>query len=237
MADTKTMHTYVYKYVLAHPEYFKYIEPGFFEGVLDVLFRKVKAHYETYNNVPTEATLIELCRNEIDTGAFDEESVRAVSRVDISEVDLDWLKNYVRDWIRQRRLYLRLAKAGSKFKNSEEDLGSGEFGRVVNEVTDLVNDSRNIDFDFQPGLDFFDAASHRQEKADKIASPYAYLNRVTQGGYDNKTLNIYLGASNVGKCVTGDTEVIIRHDATGEIFTIKIGDFYKFVKESDVLVD
>ena len=220
---------YIYKYITTHPEYFKYIEDDFFSGIYKTIFLKIKNHYITYNNLPTVSTTIQLCNNEIENG--DISDIKGILDINLTDIDPAWLKNCVRDWIRQRRLFLRLQKASEKYKESENHIGEGDFDKVVNNIAETVNDSRNIDFDFKPGLDFFDPESHRQEKEDKLASPYVYLNNVTGGGYDNKTLNVYLGASNIGKCVAGETIIKIRNEKTKEIVKISIKDFYDIIKE------
>jgi len=227
---------YIFKYLITHPIYVKYVEKGFFPTAVDKVFTRVSNHYETYGTMPTEATALELCRPDIEAELYDEGLVHVLFSADISDIDPKWLEDHVQDWIRQQRLYIRLKKANDLFKDRTIDKAdvSGHYEDSVTEIADIVNSSKDIDFNFQPGLDFFDPNSHIQERSDKLASPYAYLNRVTQGGYDNKTLNVYLGASNVGKCFTGDTHIRIRHDLTGEVFETTAEEFYRMLKESEI---
>lgn len=60
---------------------------------------------------------------------------------------------------------------------------------------------------------------------------YPYQKRILQGLKDNR-MNIILSCRQSGKCVTYDTLITVRHPKYngGNQFSIKIGDFYLWMK-------
>ena len=51
------------------------------------------------------------------------------------------------------------------------------------------------------GDDFWDVCSHRNTKSEKVPSNWEYWNKVSHGGFDRKTLSVYIAGTNVGKSI------------------------------------
>ena len=58
------------------------------------------------------------------------------------------------------------------------------------------------------------------------------LNEILRGGFPKKSLNIFMGAINVGKCVCSFININVRNKKTGKVKKIPIGDFYKMIKDN-----
>lgn len=219
----------IFKYVLDNPTYYKYIDRSFFTNKdLGELITVAKEFYDSYKSVPTEAQMLaNVNAKELDIG---KELIHTVYGIQIVNYDTEWIKGTVESWIKWCAVKMNIVDACVYAKQSKVDANNVDY--VVQHIIDIVNKTNEVNFNFSEGLDFFDAASHRQYSGEKIRTGYNYIDTVTNGGYDPKTLISYVGPSNIGKCVCPETVINIKNRHTGETRRITIGEFYKMVKEN-----
>ena len=113
-----------------------------------------------------------------------------------SPVDNQWLLDVTEKWCRDRAIYLALmesiALADGKDKEKDRDA-----------IPSILSDALAVSFDSHVGHDYLEDYEARYEsyhrKEDKIAFDLEYLNKITKGGLPNKTLNIALAGTGVGK--------------------------------------
>ena len=156
-----------------------------------------------------------------------DELVNVVYQIDTSVYDVSWLKRLSESWIKYKHLYKNIVDSNAIMKMTEVTMDNVD--SVVRKVVDTVGMSSGVDFNFDKGLDFFDAESHYQDVSKKITSGYKYIDMIT-GGYDEKTLVCYVGQSNVGKCVCGDSIIEVRNKKTGETMRMPISEFHKLIR-------
>ena len=110
--------------------------------------------------------------------------------------DYDWLLDTTEKWCRDRAIYLALmesiALADGQDKEKDRDAIPG-----------ILSDALAVSFDTHVGHDYLLDYEARYEsyhrKEDKIEFDLEYFNKITKGGLPNKTLNIALAGTGVGK--------------------------------------
>ena len=99
-------------------------------------------------------------------------------------------------WCRDRAIYLSLMKA-IKIADGQDK----EKGRDA--IPSMLNDALAVSFDNHIGHDYLQDYEQRYEvyhrKEEKIPFDLEYFNKITKGGLPNKTLNIALAGTGVGK--------------------------------------
>jgi len=216
----------VFKYVLDHPIYYKYIDKSFFKNKsLSALILISKRFYDRYKEIPSERQMLALIHDssKID---IDPEFISLVYSIDTESYDQEWLKGTTEAWIKWKHLNKQLVDSIEIAKMTDVNIDNVD--EVVQKIVDTIDVSNEVNFTFDEGLDFFNADSHYQDTSKKIPSGYKYIDMIT-GGYDEKTLVCYIGQSNIGKCVCGDSRIRVRNKNTGEIVEMEIGDFYKMI--------
>lgn len=218
----------IFKYILENPIYYKYIEKKFFENKdLSNLILIAKRFYDEYKEIPSDMQMIALVKDaELD---IPNDFIEQVYSIDTATYDLSWVKRVAECWIKYKHLYKNIIDSNAILKMTEVSVDNVD--TVVQKIVDTVGMSSGVDFNFDKGLDFFDATSHYQDVSRKITSGYKYIDTIT-GGYDEKTLVCYVGQSNVGKCVCGESVIEVRNKRTGETMKIPISEFHKLIKGS-----
>lgn len=219
----------VFKYVLDNPIYYKYIDKSFFKNKsLSALILIAKRFYEKYKEIASERQMIALLKDN-EKLSIDDGFISAVYNIDTQSYDQTWLKHTTEAWIKWKNLNKQLAEGIEIAKTTDVNIDNVD--TVVQSIVDTIGVSNEVNFNFNEGLDFFDAESHYQDSSKKILSGYKYLDTIS-GGYDEKTLVCYVGQSNIGKCVCGDSIIKIRNKKTGDILELPIEEFYQMVKNN-----
>ena len=110
--------------------------------------------------------------------------------------DYDWLLDTTEKWCRDRAIYLALMEsiALTDGKDKEKDRDA---------IPGILSDALAVSFDTHVGHDYLLDYEARYEsyhrKEDKIEFDLEYFNKITKGGLPNKTLNIALAGTGVGK--------------------------------------
>lgn len=216
----------VFKYVLDNPIYYKYIDKSFFKNKsLSALILIAKRFYDKYKEIPSERQMLALLHDN-DKISIEDSFISAVYNIDTQSYDQQWLKRTTEAWIKWKNLNKQLVEGIEIAKTSDVNIDNVD--TVVQKIVDTIGISNEVNFNFEEGLDFFDANSHYQDSTKKIASGYKYIDTLT-GGYDEKTLVCYVGQSNIGKCVCGDSMIKVRNRKTGEELEIPIQEFFELV--------
>lgn len=217
----------LFRYILDNPLYYRYMDKSFFKNKdLNELMMLVRKFYEKYSETPSAAQVSAIVKEkEID---LDESFIKTVYGIELVNYDKKWIRETTEAWIMWKNLQKNLVSAFEIAKLSE--VNAGNVMSVVQEIVSTIEVTKSVNFDFDSGLDFFDPAAHRQNTENRIPSGYNHVDRVTAGGYDPKTLVAYVGASNIGKCVCGDSVINIRNSGTGVCMSVTIGEFYAMLK-------
>ena len=175
-----------------------FIKAEYFEDFNQkIIFEEVFRFVEEYNQPPTKEVLcIEIeKRNDINDTSFTEVT-KFISYLEDVPNDFDWLCDTTEKWCRDRAIYLALmesiALADGKDKEKDRDA-----------IPSILSDALAVSFDSHVGHDYLLDYEARYEsyhkKEDKIEFDLEYFNKITKGGLPNKTLNIALAGTGVGK--------------------------------------
>jgi len=175
-----------------------FIKADYFEETTQkVIFEEIWNFVQEYNQATTKEVLcIEIeKRSDINDSTF-KEITQLISYLEDVSTDYDWLLDTTEKWCRDRAIYLALmesiALADGKDKEKDRDAIPG-----------ILSDALAVSFDTHVGHDYLLDYEARYEsyhrKEDKIEFDLEFFNKITKGGLPNKTLNIALAGTGVGK--------------------------------------
>ena len=175
-----------------------FIEPTYFEQRSEkVIFEEITHFIVKYgSSITIEALNIEV-ENRTDLNESEVKDTREIcSSLHDSVVDQQWLVDTTEKWCRDRAIYLALMESISIADGQDEK-------KNRDAIPSILSDALAVSFDNNIGHDYLQNYEERYEfyhkKEEKIPFDLEYLNKITKGGLPNKTLNIALAGTGVGK--------------------------------------
>ena len=175
-----------------------FIKAEYFEDLNQrVVFEEMLKFVEEYNTSSTKEVLcIEVeKRQDINDTSF-QEITKLISYLEEVPTDYEWLLNTTEKWCRDRAIYLALMESISLADGKDEK-------KDRDAIPGILSDALAVSFDSHVGHDYLLDYEARYEsyhrKEDKIEFDLEYFNKITKGGLPNKTLNIALAGTGVGK--------------------------------------
>ena len=175
-----------------------FIQPEYFEKRTEKIFfeETVKFIVKYGSSITTEALNIEIENRRDLTETENKEIVELFSKLNNDAVDKQWILDTTEKWCRDRAIYIALMESIhiADGKNDKKDRDA---------IPSILSDALAISFDNNIGHDYISDYEKRYEfyhrKEDKIPFDLEYFNKITKGGLPNKTLNIILAGTGVGK--------------------------------------
>jgi len=119
-----------------------------------------------------------------------------ISKLEKNDINTDWLVDATEKWCRDRAIYLALMSSIKIADGQDEKKGRDA-------IPNILSDALAVSFDNHVGHDYLEDYEQRYEayhrKEDKIPFDLEYFDKITKGGVPNKTLNIALAGTGVGK--------------------------------------
>lgn len=175
-----------------------FIKPEYFSGVYRDLFKELGKYVVKYNNLPS----LESFKIEIDefSNMSDEAYSDAVQLLpeifSKDEIDIKWLMDTTEKWCQDRAVHNAIMESITIIDGKHETL-------TKNALPDVLSKALGVSFDTNIGHDYFTNLEERYEfyhaDEEKIEFDLEYLNKITGGGLPNKSLNIILAGTGVGK--------------------------------------
>lgn len=175
-----------------------FIQPEYFEGVYQKLFKQVIDYTTKYNTLPTsEALMVEID----ETSKFTDEQYRHVVEImpdlfKAEPVDETWLYNRTEKWCQDRALFNSIMTSIQIIDGKHQKL-------TKDALPDLLTKALGVTFDTNVGHDYLENVAERyafyHAQEEKIPFDIDLLNTITKGGLSNKSLNIALAGTGVGK--------------------------------------
>jgi len=162
-----------------------------------IVFEEIQSFVEEYNEVPTKEVLtIELeKRRDVNEQSFKELS-HLVSCLDSEPAEFDWLIDTTEKWCKERAVYLALLE-------SIAIADGGDDKKTPDAIPSILSEALAVGFDYNVGHDYLLDYESRYEiynkKEERIEFDLEFFNKITKGGLPNKTLNIALAGTGVGK--------------------------------------
>ena len=175
-----------------------FIQPDYFDQRTErVVFQEIVHFIVKYGSaITTEALKIEL-ENRTDLTESEIKEVRDISEfLHDSPVDSQWLLDTTEKWCRDRAIYLALMESITIADGNNEK-------KNRDAIPSILSDALAVSFDNHIGHDYLNDYEERYEsyhrKEDRIPFDLEYFNKITKGGLPNKTLNVALAGTGVGK--------------------------------------
>ena len=175
-----------------------FVKPEYFEGVYRQLYKEVGKFVAKYNKLPTaEAFKIELDQSSNFTDEQYRHAIEIVPHIFLKEeVDDKWLLDTTEKWCQDRAVHNAIMESIKIIDGKHETLSK-------NAIPDVLQKALAVSFDTNIGHDYVENAEDRYEfyhaQEERIPFDLDYFNRITKGGLPNKTLNIALAGTGVGK--------------------------------------
>jgi replicative DNA helicase len=175
-----------------------FIKSEYFEDINQkIVFEEIFSFVQEYNQLATKEVLcIEIeKRKDINDSSFSE-IVNLIQHLENVPTEFGWLIDTTEKWCRDRAIYLALMESIhiADGKDSKKNRDS---------IPNILSDALAVSFDTHVGHDYLLDYEQRYEsyhrKEDKIEFDLEYFNKITKGGLPNKTLNIALAGTGVGK--------------------------------------
>ncbi len=192
----------ILKNLLLDEEYVRktlpFIKPDYFAEFLQkTLFNIISKYFADYNALPTKEAL-EIEAEQLDGISDDQHNnlVGIIRGIDDEKSDPQWILDSTEKWCKERAIYLALMES-IKIAEGNDD------AKTPSAIPNILSDALAVSFDNHIGHDYlqdyeerYDFYHHREEK---IPFDLEFFNRITKGGIPNKTLNIALAGTGVGK--------------------------------------
>ena len=175
-----------------------FIKSEYFEDAHQkMVYEEIFSFVEKYNELPTKEVLtIEIeKRSDINEDSF-KSVTHLISCLDESPVENEWLIDTTEKWCRDRAIYLALLDSIAIADGKDDKKGRDA-------IPSILSDALAVSFDNHIGHDYLQDYEERYEfyhqKEEKIPFDLEFFNKITKGGLPNKTLNIALAGTGVGK--------------------------------------
>jgi len=175
-----------------------FIKPEYFQGVYNILFKEIAQFVGKYNKLPThDAFKIELDQNERLGSDQYHAAMEILPNIFTPEkADEQWLADTTEKWCQDRAIHNAIMESISIIDGKHKEL-------TKNALPDLLSKALGVSFDTNIGHDYLQDAANRydfyHEQEERISFDLDYFNRITKGGLPNKTLNVALAGTGVGK--------------------------------------
>ena len=162
-----------------------------------IVFEEIADFAAKYDKVPTKEVLTINLQNRGDlTEETFKDSVQGINSLSDDWVDYDWLLDATEKWCQDRAIYLALMQSIKIADGGDKKFTKGA-------IPSILQDALAVSFDEHIGHDYIEQSSDRYEfyhrKEEKIPFDLEKFNFITKGGLPNKTLNIALAGTGVGK--------------------------------------
>ena len=188
--------------LLTNEEYLRkvvpFLKPNYFEGSLKVIFKQIAAFVEKHNTLPTlEAFRIDLEQDEkISDDMFTEVSAMLPEIFSDVDIDKDFLLEKTEEWCQERALHIAIMESINILDGKNEKM-------TKNAIPEILSEALGVAFDTNVGHDYIDNAEDRYDfytaVEEKLPFDIDNFNKITKGGLPDKTLNIALAGTGVGK--------------------------------------
>ena len=175
-----------------------FIKPEYFQGVYHQLFKEVGKFVGKYNKLPNiDAFKIEIDQSNKFTDEQYAHAMEILPNIFVGEkLDDKWLEDTTEKWCQDRAIHNAIMESISIIDGKHKSL-------TKNALPDLLSKALGVSFDTNIGHDYIENVEERydfyHEDEERIPFDLDYFNKITKGGLPNKTLNIALAGTGVGK--------------------------------------
>ena len=199
---TERLEETILRNLIYHEQYYRkvvpFIKADYFQDYNEkTIFEEIADFAVKYDKIPTKEVLtINLqSRGDLTEETF-KDTLQKIDSLSDDWVDYDWLLDSTEKWCQDRAIYNALMQSIKIADGGDKKLDKGS-------IPSILQDALAVSFDEHIGHDYIEQADDRYEfyhrKEEKIPFDLEKFNYITKGGLPNKTLNIALAGTGVGK--------------------------------------
>ncbi|QFG06338.1 DnaB-like replicative helicase [Synechococcus phage S-SCSM1] len=192
----------ILKNLLNNEEYARKVLPflkkDYFEEPSEqIVYEEISKFVSEYNKLASKEILcIEIENRKDVTDSSFRDVIGLVQSLEDSPSEFEWLVNTTEKWCRDRAIYLALMESIQIADGNDEK-------KNRDAIPSILSEALGVSFDNHVGHDYLNDYEERYEsynrKENKLPFDLEYFNKITKGGLPNKTLNIALAGTGVGK--------------------------------------
>ncbi len=162
-----------------------------------VLFSTLSEYVNKFETTPEPNALkIEVEKRRDISEEIYQEVEQFLNNLDRDHYNEDWLIETTEKWCKEKAIYIALMES-VKIADGQDKT------RTKDAIPSIMSEALGVCFDDHVGHDYIQDSDDRYDfyhrKEEKIPFDIEYLNKITKGGLPNKTLNIALAGTGVGK--------------------------------------
>ena len=162
-----------------------------------ILFSTLSDYVNKFETTPEPNALkIEVEKRRDISEEIYKEVEQFLNNLDRDAYNEDWLVETTEKWCKEKAIYLALMES-VKIADGQDKT------RTKDAIPSIMSEAIGVCFDDHVGHDYIldsdDRYDFYHKKEEKIPFDIEYLNKITKGGIPNKTLNIALAGTGVGK--------------------------------------
>ena len=161
------------------------------------IFEIISKYFSDYNAIPTKEALQIEAGNLTDISDDQYNSLlEYIKNIDDEQSDLQWALDTTEKWCKERAVYLALMESIKIADGNDKNKGPEA-------IPSILSDALSVSFDNHIGHDYIDDYEERYESYHRVDAKIPFdiemLNKITKGGLVNKSLNVALAGTGVGK--------------------------------------
>jgi replicative DNA helicase len=175
-----------------------FLKPQYFTDECEkTTYNLISEFITKYNKTPTnEALQISLQNSSLNEGIFKEAQELVSTLVLTEQSNPEWLLDETERFCKDKAVYNAILQSIGVMEGRDKNI-------TKDGIPSLLQEALGVCFDASVGHDYFEDANTRYDfynKAEtRIPFDLDFFNKITQGGIPNKTLNIALAGTGVGK--------------------------------------
>jgi len=188
-----------------------HIKLKYFEEPYRAVFNEIVSFVNKFSKLPSaDALNIEL-RNNPKVGS---DSLALIPEISVQkgEETVEWLIEHTEKWCQDRAIYLAIMDSINIIEGKHETLDK-------NALPEVLSEALSVNFDLRVGHDYVDDSDARYEfyhrAEEHLPFDLVKFNEITKGGLVNKSLNVALAGTGVGK------SLFMCHVAAGALTQFK----------------
>jgi replicative DNA helicase len=176
---------------------FPFLKANYFGDATDrAVFSSIQQFIADYNACPTiEALDIALQKGKLTEEQF-ASAHNLIKELTPEPANASWLINESERWCKERAIYNAIIRSIEIMDGKDKQL-------TTDALPSLLQDALGVGFDNSVGHDYINDAASRFEFYHRVENRIAFdlemFNKITNGGLPNKTLNVALAGTGVGK--------------------------------------
>ena len=201
----KRLETTILKNLIFNEKYTRKILPFikneyFQDSIEKIVFDEINLHIQEYKHLPTYESLVinfteskKLTEQQVRDAV---EMIREINSEKDDPTDVDWLTNQTEKFCQDKAIYNAIMKSVKILDDKDNRDSKGA-------IPQLLSDALGVSFDSSVGHDYIADSDDRYDfyhkHETKIPFDLDIFNKITKGGLPQKTLNIALAGTGVGK--------------------------------------